>query len=63
MKKLVTYLDVKSLFVSRPNTFNSPNSEYLEKLGFNLIDFMCFGDKRNAGIIQYSIIAYGRFLL
>ena len=33
---------------------NSPNSQYLQIFGFNLIDFMCFGDKRNAGIIQYS---------
>ena len=53
-KELVTYLDVISLFVSKLSTFNSPYSEYLEIFGFNLINFLCFGDKRNAGFIQYS---------
>ena len=52
---LVTYLDVISIFVSKPSSFNSQNSQYLKIFGFSLIDFMCFGDKRNAGIIQYSI--------
>ena len=37
-----------------PFEFNSSNSQYLEIIGFNLIDFMYFGDERNAGIIQYS---------
>ena len=46
---------LESLFVSKPSIFNSPNSQYLEIIGFNLIDFMCFGDKRDAGIIQYSL--------
>ena len=42
-------------------SFNSQNSQYLEIFGFNLIDFMSFGDKRNAGIIQYftkSIVVF-----
>ena len=49
-------------------TFNSPNSQYLEIFGFNLIYFMCFVDKRNAseteevGIIQYSTKVNGHFL-
>ena len=54
IKKMVPYLDVISFFVSKPSTFNSPNSKYLKIFRFNLIDCMCFWDKWNAWIIQYS---------
>ena len=50
MKMLVTYLDVILPFVSKPNTFISPNFRYLEIIGFNRIDFMCFGYKGIVGI-------------
>ena len=41
-------------FVSKPSTFISPNSKYLETFEFNRIDFMCFGDK---GILAiYSVL-------
>ena len=33
-------------------SFISKNTQYLEIFGFNLIDFMCFGDKRNAGLFS-----------
>ena len=54
-KKDVPYLDVISLFVTQPSTFNSTNSQYLEVFGFNLINFMCFGDKRNLWNENYSV--------
>ena len=49
-KKKVPYLAVISLFVSKPSTFNSPNSKQLKIFGFNGINFICFGDKRIVGI-------------
>ena len=53
MKKSVPYLDVVAVFVSKPSSFNFPNSQYLEIFGFNRIDFMCFGDRGILGI--YSL--------
>ena len=50
------YLDIILLFVSKHSTFNFPNSQYLKIFWFNIIDFMCFGDKRNAGICVSEII-------
>ena len=52
-KKLVPYLDVISLFVSKPSTFNYINSQFLEISGFHRIDFVRFGDKGILGI--YSV--------
>ena len=44
IKKLVLYVDVKLLFVSKISTFDSLNPQYFEIFGFNLIDFVCFSN-------------------
>ena len=43
-KKLVQYVDVILLFVSKISTFDSLNFRYFEKLGFIRTDFMCFSN-------------------
>ena len=43
-KKLVQYVDVILLFVSKTSTFDSVNSQYLKIFEFILVDFMYFSN-------------------
>ena len=48
--KKVLYFDVMLLFTSNADTFDSPNSQYLEIFGFIRIDFMYFSNNGFVGI-------------
>ena len=51
---LVACLDVTLLFVSKTNTFDSPNSLHLKIFGFIRYDFECSRDKESFSIPQTS---------